>query len=91
MITLKKLAEADKATIAANITNAVVAAEGSGLVSRPAALKELRQSSDVTGVWSNVTDEEIEAAVNEPPPMPEIPAPEEQKYAPPVEPEPRPV
>lgn len=70
---LWQMSEMDKATIAANITAAVVAAEGSGLVSRPAALKELRQSADVTGVWSNVTDEEITEAENEPPPLPEMP------------------
>lgn len=69
---LWQMSEVDKATIAANITSAVTTAEGSGLVSRAAALKELRQSADVTGVWSNVTDEEIQAAENEPPPMPEL-------------------
>jgi len=77
---LWRMSDLDKAAIAANITNAVVAAEGNGLVSRPAALKELRQSSDVTGVWSNVTDEEIDAAVNEPPPMPET-DPQGEAYA----------
>lgn len=88
---LWRMSDLDKATIAANITSAVVAAEGNGLVSRPAALKELRQSSDVTGVWSNVTDEEIDAAVNEPPPVPETRDDEGPRSAPPVEPEPRPV
>jgi hypothetical protein len=35
------------------------------------ALKELKQSSEVTGVWTNVTDEDIEEA-EAAPPMPEM-------------------
>jgi hypothetical protein len=39
-----------------------------GIIDRATALKELRQSSEVTGVWTNITDEQIEEAENEPPP-----------------------
>jgi U5 snRNP spliceosome subunit len=33
-------------------------------------LKELRNSSTETGIWGNITDEDIEEAENEPPMMP---------------------
>lgn len=65
---LHQLSADQKATIAQNVTAAVSAAEESGLVSRPTALKELKQSSHITGVWTNITDEEIEEAENDPPP-----------------------
>jgi len=70
---LWQVSDTDKATITTAITNAVVAASDAGIVDRATALKELRQSSHVTGVWSNVTDEDIKEAEEEPPPAPELP------------------
>lgn len=66
---LWQMSDTDKATIAGGVTNAVVAASDAGLIDRATALKELRQSSEITGVFSNVTDEDIEEAEAEPPPM----------------------
>ena len=66
---LWQMSDKDKADIAATVTTAVVGASEAGLIDRSTALKELRQSSQVTGVFSNVTDEDIEEAENEPPPM----------------------
>lgn len=65
---LHQLSADQKAAIAQSITTAVSSAEESGLVSRSTALKELKQSSHITGVWTNITDEEIEEAENDPPP-----------------------
>jgi phage-related protein (TIGR01555 family) len=65
------MSDEQKAQIGNTITQAVTQAESNGLVSRATALKELRQSSHITGVWSNITDEEIEEAENEPPPVPD--------------------
>ncbi|OYW34846.1 MAG: hypothetical protein B7Z41_00755 [Rhizobiales bacterium 12-66-7] len=69
---LWQMSDTEKATIAVGVTNAVVQASDAGLVDKATALKELRQSADVTGIWSNVTDEDIAAAEAEPPPLPEL-------------------
>lgn len=64
---LWQLSDVEKADIAEKTTNAVTAAEGS-LISQQTALKELRQSSAVTGIFANISDEEINAASDEAPP-----------------------
>jgi uncharacterized protein len=64
---LWQLAENEKATSSGTITTSVLAAYEQGVVGRKTALKELREQSKVTGVWTNITDEEIEAADDEPP------------------------
>lgn len=67
---LWQLSDSEKAEIAGAITTAVTTAFTSGAVtSRATILRELKQSSDVTGVWSNVSDEEIDEAEDEPPPV----------------------
>jgi phage-related protein (TIGR01555 family) len=55
------LSDSDRANIAATVTGAIAAGVDMG-VSQGTALKELRQSSETTGVWSNISDEDIEAA-----------------------------
>lgn len=65
---LWQMSNAEKATIALNVTQAVTTASDSGLIDRATAMKELRQSSQVTGVFSNVSDEDISEAELEPPP-----------------------
>lgn len=64
---LWQLDDEKKAAIAEKVSNAVSSAEESGLISRKTALKELRQSSEVTGIFSHITDEEIEDADDDPP------------------------
>ncbi len=67
---LWQLQEAERAEIAQKITQTVVEGLDSGIVTgRATGLKELRQASQVTGVWSNITDEDIDAAQAEPPPL----------------------
>lgn len=68
---LWQLSADEKATIANNVVNAVSAVEGSGLIDKATALKELRQSSNDTGIFSNITDEDIDNAKSEGPPLPE--------------------
>ncbi len=65
---LWQMSEKERADIASVIATAVTAVEESALVSKATALKELRQSSDITGVFSNISDEEIEEAEGEEPP-----------------------
>lgn len=70
---LWQMSDKEKADIAVAVTTAVSTAEESGLVTKATALRELRQSADVTGVWSNISVDEIQAAEDEPPPAPEAP------------------
>lgn len=65
---LWQMSDDQKADIAVKVTTAVTGASDAGLIDRATALKELRQSSRVTGVFSNVTDEDIKEAEEEPPP-----------------------
>lgn len=62
---LWQLTEKEQAETAVVITNAVNEALTMGAIDKPTAMKELRQSSDVTGVFTNITDEQIEAAERE--------------------------
>lgn len=57
----------EKSTVAKNTTDAVLAAEEAGVISQQTALKELRQSSRVTGVFGHISDEDINSAESEPP------------------------
>lgn len=68
---LWKMSDEEKATTANAVSQAVISAEGAGLISKATAMKELKQSSRVTGIFSNITDEEIAEAETDPPPMPE--------------------
>lgn len=64
---LWQIDEKTKADVANTTVDAVTKAEENGLISRKTALKELRQSSEVTGIFSHITDEEIENADDDPP------------------------
>ncbi|MCY1294351.1 hypothetical protein D9M70_436430 [compost metagenome] len=65
---LWQLTDTEKADIGNKDTTSIVQAYDSGIVSRAMALKEMRQSSQTTGLWSNITDEDIKEAENDPPP-----------------------
>lgn len=69
---LWQLTETDKANIASTVCDAVIKAQEGGLLSDQAAMKELRQSSTVTGIFSNITDEDIDQAEDVPAPEPEL-------------------
>lgn len=69
---LWQMSDMDKATIAKTISDAVTQVEGAGLISQQTALRELRQSSHITGVFSNITDEDINDADDELPDLSEI-------------------
>lgn len=59
---LWQLQEKERAEIAGTLVTAVTAAKDAGLISDHVAMKELRQSSEITGVFTNITDQDIEAA-----------------------------
>jgi hypothetical protein len=50
-----------KATVAKTVTEAVGDAYDRGMITAQVAAKELRESSRTTGVFTNITDEDIEA------------------------------
>lgn len=68
---LWQLSDEQKGHLASSITSTVMSAHEAGLISDKTALMELRQSADTTGVWTNITDEDINAA------NPELPQPGE--------------
>lgn len=68
---LWQMSETEKAQIAMTTTAAVTQAYESGICDRVSALKELRQSAEVTGIWSNISDADIKDAESEEPPAPE--------------------
>jgi len=68
---LQKLSDTEKAEIAQKNEQTVADAVDAGLIDKPTAMRELKQSSDVTGVFTNITDDQIKDAENEPPPVDE--------------------
>lgn len=68
---LLQLSEVERADVAAKVTTTVLEAYDAGVIPQRVALEELRQSSSITGVWSNVGDDLIEAADDELPDMSE--------------------
>jgi phage-related protein (TIGR01555 family) len=68
---LEQMSDKEKAEIGEIVTRTVLSAEEAGLISQQTALKELRQASEVSGVWSNITDELINAAEDELPDLSE--------------------
>lgn len=81
---LWQLSNKEKSDIAKTTAETVAGAFDANLISEKTALQELKQSSDITGVFSNITDEQINAASDqvEPPAMSET-DPDAQPPAPP--------
>jgi len=70
---LWQLTETEKATIAQVKTDTIMKVQESGVIGDQIVLQELRQSSEITGVWTNISKEDIEKADREPPaPEPEL-------------------
>lgn len=62
---IRVLDEKEKSDLARTVADTVVVALNSGLISPRAAAMELKQASDYTGVFSNLTDERIAALSDE--------------------------
>lgn len=76
-VPLWQLSEKDKADIAKTNTETVLAAHADNVIDTTTAMKELRDLSGNTGVFANITDEDIAAAEEadvEDPPMPADPS-----------------
>lgn len=63
---VRVLTEEEKADMADKGSAPVIAAYNSAIIGRKTALKEFKQLSDTTGVFTNVTDEIIDKASDEP-------------------------
>lgn len=63
---VRSLTDKDQSELAKTNTDSVIEVVNAGIVGRKTALKELQQQSDTTGMWTNITDEMIEEADDEP-------------------------
>lgn len=68
---LWEMTDNDKADIASKVSTLVSDLESGGIIDRATALKELKQSSLITGIGTNITEEMIDEASTEGPPIPE--------------------
>lgn len=73
---LWQMSDVDKANIAKTNTDTVLEAYNSGLISQKTAMQELREFSGNTGIFSNITDKEINEAEEEMAPIPDEPSPQ---------------
>ena len=67
-VSLWQMSEKEKSEIASADSTTITNAHDNGLITKVAALKELRQQSRVTGRFTNITDDDIKDAENELPP-----------------------
>ena len=63
----------EAAELAVKTTAAIIEAFEAGLTDHGQALTELRQMSELTGLFAEITDDDIQEAMLEPPPMAEVP------------------
>jgi uncharacterized protein len=71
---LWQMDDEQRANVAASTTSAIMEPFEKGVTARSTTLKELRESGKTTGMWTNITDDMIQEAVdedNEKPPSPE--------------------
>ena len=70
---VRVLTEEEKSNLAKSNTDAVISVFNAGVISPRMVLKELQQASATTGVFTNITDEDVDAASDEVQPMGELP------------------
>lgn len=70
-VPLWQMSAEQKADVATKTVDAISKAESMGVLSPQTVLKELRQSSLTTGIFTHITDEDIEAADADPPDLAE--------------------
>lgn len=67
---LWQMSALDKATIAKSNTETIIEASQEGAIDTATMMKELKQASGTNGLFTHITDEQIEEAESEPPPAP---------------------
>lgn len=78
-VPLWQMSATDKAAVAKSNTETILGAYEAGVIDRATSMKELRQSSGDSGLFSNITDEQIKEAEEEPAPDAILPDPDEPK------------
>lgn len=68
---LQRMSEVEKSAVATATTTAILDAVEAAVIDPATALKELKQASDTTGLFTNITDEMIKEAADAPPPISE--------------------
>ncbi|UGB46988.1 DUF1073 domain-containing protein [Frateuria edaphi] len=66
---LQRMSDTEKSTVGTQTTTAILEAFESSVIDLATCLKELKQASAVTGLFTNITDEMITEAENAPPPI----------------------
>lgn len=69
---LYEMNDKEKAEVVKSKSDAILTAFTEGVITKATALRELKALGDTTGVFTNITDEEIKEAENEPPPLSEV-------------------
>ena len=59
---VRRPSEEERKNLAQQTATAIVSVFNAGIISQKTALKELRQSAENTGMWTNISDEDIENA-----------------------------
>ena len=62
---VRSSSEAERADLAKNIVDSVLAVFNADVIDKPTAMEELRKSSSYTGLFTSITDEQIDAAKEE--------------------------
>ncbi|NMP26858.1 DUF1073 domain-containing protein [Rahnella sp. SAP-1] len=65
---LWQMSEVDRSTVATNTATAISTLYDRDLLSKKAAMTDIRELADVTGIGSSITDEDIDDAEDSPPP-----------------------
>lgn len=61
-VNVRRPTEGERKTLAGQISTAVTGAYNAGIISQKIALKELKNSTDITGMWQSIDDDDIEKA-----------------------------
>ncbi|ODT97409.1 MAG: hypothetical protein ABS82_00185 [Rhodanobacter sp. SCN 67-45] len=68
---LQRMSDTEKSAIGTSTTTAILDANEAGVIDQATALKELKQASEVTGLFTNITDKMVKEAEDAPPPISE--------------------
>jgi len=61
-VSIRRPSESEKKSLAQQVSGAVQSAYGAGIISQKIAMQELKNSSEITGMWQSISDDDIEKA-----------------------------
>jgi len=61
-VNVRRPSESEKKSLAAQVSQAVASAYGAGIISQQIAMQELKNSTEITGMWQSISDDDIEKA-----------------------------